>query len=381
MNVLITGGAGFIGIHTSRQLIVAGHHVRVLDCLDPQIHGAGADFPAQLPAQVERMRGDVCHLDDCLSALEGVDAVIHLAARTGVGQSMYDIADYVQTNVTGTATLLEAVVKSKVSLQRLVLSSSRAVYGEGQFQCAEHGLFHPDQRARVQLEAGRFMVDCPACGHSAEPVPTREECDAKPLSAYAITKRHQEDLLRWSAEVFDIPHVILRYFNVYGGGQSLKNPYTGVVSIFYSLLKAGRPVSLYEQGLPVRDFVHVTDVARANVLACCDERAIGQTFNIGSGERHTIGQVAQALAAAMGRDAELRVGGEFRVGDIFACFADRQHVRRTLGFEPGVSLEAGMKQFVAWAAGEEAVDRYDQTVRELEHHGLFGRAQLDASAD
>lgn len=375
MKILITGGAGFIGVRTGNELVEAGHDVRILDCLDPQIHGVDADFPAALDHRVEKLKGDVCRLEDCLASLDGVDAVIHLAARTGVGQSMYDIADYVETNVRGTATLLEAVVKADVRLKRVVLSSSRAIYGEGLYRCANHGVFHPDVRAREALERADFGVHCPDCGAVAEAVATTEACDSKPLSAYALTKKHQEDLLRWAGSVFEIPFVILRYFNVYGAGQSLKNPYTGVVSIFYSLLKAGRELSLYELGLPIRDFVHVSDVARANRLAIEGESCVGKSFNVGSGCRHSIAQIAQALQEAAGVTLPMEARGEYRVGDIFGCYADLSCSKQLLGYRPTVNLEAGMQEFVRWASGEEAVDLYDKTVRELESHGLFGRAR------
>ena len=381
MRVLITGGAGFIGTRTSALLDSAGHQVRVLDCLDPQIHGESAAFPASLPDSVETIRGDVCNLSDCMSALQDVDAVLHLAARTGVGQSMYDVADYFETNVRGTATLIEAIVKSKVRLKRLVLASSRAVYGEGLFKCEQHGVFHPDVRRKIDLEAGKFGVSCPACRQPALAIPTDENCDARPLSAYALTKKHQEDVVQWASQVFDIPLVVLRYFNVYGAGQSLKNPYTGVVSIFYSLLKAGRSLSLYEGGLPIRDFVHVSDVARANMLALGDAAAVGGAFNIGSGDRQSIEDISRSLGKAMGVKPELEYKGEFRVGDIFACYANLDRSADGLKYAPNINLAQGMDVFARWASTEESADLYDKTVSELKAHGLFGRAgAVDSSA-
>lgn len=374
MRVLITGGAGFIGSRTCALLVAAGHEVKILDCLDPQIHGENASFPASVPASVLKLKGSVCNLDDCMSALQDVDAVIHLAARTGVGQSMYDVADYFDTNVRGTATLVEAIVKSKATLKRLVLSSSRAIYGEGLYSCDEHGAFHPDVRRKSDLEAGNFAVFCPACRLAANAIPTDEQCDARPLSAYALTKKHQEDIFLWAQQIFDIPVVILRYFNVYGAGQSLKNPYTGVVSIFYSLLKAGRSLSLYEGGLPLRDFVHVSDVAAANLLALGETAAAGGVFNIGGGQRQSIDDIARSLGAAMGVTPKLDYKGEFRVGDIFACYANLERSRDQLGFAPKLALAEGMAEFVKWASNEESADLYDKTVSELKAHGLFGRA-------
>jgi dTDP-L-rhamnose 4-epimerase len=317
----------------------------------------------------------VCSLSDCLSALKGIDAVVHLAARTGVGQSMYDIADYVETNVRGTATLLEALVKSEAPVQRLVLASSRAVYGEGLFACAEHGQFHPEIRSRDDLLAGRFNILCPVCGSHTEAVPTPEECEPKPLSVYAWTKKHQEDLCSWASDTFGFPIIKLRYFNVYGSRQSLNNPYTGVVSVFYSLLRSGRALSLYEGGRAIRDFVHAKDVARANLLALeSDLVASGGTYNIGSGEPWTIGEIAGALGRAMGVELRVRESGEFRVGDVFACYADLNKSASVLGYAPTLGIDEGLTEFVKWASHQVPADQYDQTVCELKQHGLFGTA-------
>jgi dTDP-L-rhamnose 4-epimerase len=378
MKILVTGGAGFIGSHTCDLLLRAGHEVRILDCLDPQIHGEGAGFPAYLDKAVECVKGDVCQFDDCAAALEGIDAVYHFAAKTGVGQSMYDVASYVDTNVRGTAMLIEAIIKGGHSLKRLVLSSSRAVYGEGQGVCKEHGEFHPHLRKREDLNAGFFGIRCPVCGKEAEVMATHERCETEPLSAYAWTKKHQEDLCGWASTTFGIPTVILRYFNVFGSRQSLKNPYTGVVSIFYSLLRAGRPLSLYEGGRPIRDFVHVADVVRANLLALDRDDAVGSTFNVGAGARHSIADIANALGKAIDVEPELEDRGEFRVGDIFSCFADLSNSRSNLGYNPLFTLEEGMREFAAWASGEESVDLYDKTVAELSAHGLFGAARRDS---
>lgn len=374
MNVLITGGAGFIGSHTCRALLEAGHRVRVLDCLDPQIHGPDAGFPGFLPPAVECIKGDVRILSDCLTALDGIDAVFHLAAKTGVGQSMYEVSDYVDTNVHGTATLVEAIVKSKMPLRRLVLASSRAVYGEGMYRCPSHGLVHPHLRDRGALEHGQFGMPCAVCGIEMEALATPETCAATPLSAYAWSKKHQEDYCRWAVQTFGLPVVILRYFNVYGSQQSLRNPYTGVVSIFYSLIKVGRSVSLYEGGRPLRDFVHVSDVVRANMLALSAPDALAATFNVGSGKADSIREVASALGATLNISPRLEDRGEFRVGDIFACYADLSNSSAGLGYQPEMSLQDGMREFVQWANGEESVDAYDATVSELEQHGLFGRA-------
>jgi dTDP-L-rhamnose 4-epimerase len=375
MNVLITGGAGFIGTHTTRALVAQGHRVRILDSLDPQIHGAEPKFSAALQELAECRLGSVLSLSDCMEALDGIDAVYHMAARTGVGQSMYEIADYVSTNVLGTAVLLEAILKKKVELHRLVLSSSRAIYGEGLYNCPIHGIQHPEIRSVAAMNRGDFSMPCPHCQAPMQAMPTTEDCPSAPLSVYARTKKEQEDYCDYFAKTYKLPVTTLRYFNVYGSGQSLKNPYTGVVSIFFSLLREGKSLSMYESGLPIRDFVHVRDVVQANLLALSTPSAAGQKFNVGSGVPASIADIARTQAQAMKLDAQLDDRGEFRVGDIFACYADLARSRRDLGFQPQVDLLQGMEEFVAWASGEQSENLYDKTVSELRAHGLFGQAR------
>ena len=374
MNVLLTGGAGFIGTHTARALHAAGHEVRVLDLLDPQVHGRDPGFPDALTSIADCVRGDVRDVDECTRVLEGINCVFHFASRTGVGQSMYDMSDYVATNVLGTAALIEAIVKAHPGLKRFVLSSSRAVYGEGLFRCEAHGTVHPSIRDPQAMRAGDFAMHCPQCGAEMSALPTPPDCPTEPLSVYAISKKQQEDYCQYAARTFGLPLITLRYFNVYGSMQSLRNPYTGVVSIFYSLLREGRSLSLYERGLPLRDFVHVSDVVRANLLAMNEKLATGSVFNVGTGVAATIGQIANAQAKAMGVHAVLEDRGEYRVGDIFGCYADLSHSRQVLAYEPKVDLVTGMREFVAWADGQASVNQYDKTVAELRAHGLFGKA-------
>ncbi len=380
MNVLITGGAGFIGTHTAIALHAGGHRIRILDLLDPQIHGTAADFNPALRAVAECVRGDVCDQADCRAALDGIDCVFHFAARTGVGQSMYDVGDYVATNVQGTAALIEAIVKMKLPLKRFVLASSRAVYGEGRFECATHGPVHPGPRDAASMRAGAFDVLCPACGVPMQAVPTPVDCECRPLSVYAITKQQQEEYAQYAAHVFGLPLVVLRYFNVYGSMQSLCNPYTGVISIFNGLLRDGAPLSLYEHGRPIRDFVHVSDVVRANLLAMAPTLRTGEIFNVGSGQATTIAEVARTQAAIMGLEPQLEDRGEYRIGDIFACYADLSHSRQGLGYAPQVDLHTGMAEFVSWAQGQATGSRYGAAVGELKAHGLLGQAALPAAS-
>jgi len=374
MKILITGGAGFIGSHTADLLIKKGHTVRILDILDPQIHGENAEFPNYLHPDIEKVYGDVCQLQDITKAIRGIDAIYHFAALTGVGQSMYDMRDYVYTNSIGTATLLESIVKQKIKLKRFILASSRAVYGEGTHSCQEHGVIYPPLRLRNDLDQGTFTQLCPQCRSPLTPIPTIENRPLDPLSVYAETKKHQEDYCRYAANTFGIPITMLRYFNVFGSRQSLKNPYTGVVSIFYNRIMAGQPLSLYEQGKPERDFVHVHDIAKANILALENQTKSPATFNIGSGNNDTIKDIANALAKACKKEVKMLDLGEFRQGDIFSCYADLTQSKQHLNYAPTVSLEHGMQEFVDWASTQESLDGYEKTVTELEKYGLFGRA-------
>lgn len=373
-SILITGGAGFIGSHTADALVRAGHDVRVLDILDPQVHGESSGFPAYMNPAVECLQGDVRDSGKLTHALKGIDAVFHFASMTGVGQSMYDIRSYVDVNVTGTAALIEAIVKNNIALKAFVLASSRAVYGEGTHQCPEHGIIYPLPRRREDMQAGRFDCYCPQCDSVLSPLPTAEDKPAQPLSVYARTKLQQEELCGYAAQTFGLPVRMLRYFNVYGSRQSLSNPYTGVVSIFFSRIKAGQPVYLYEHGKPGRDFVHVSDVVRANLLALQAAIEPGTCINVGTGHEHTIAMIAAALGKASGSVPDLQDRGEFRVGDIHSCYADLARAGSLLGYAPGVSLEQGMREFAGWAGEQESVDLYQRTVDELQRYNLFGRA-------
>lgn len=373
--ILITGGAGFIGSHTADALISQGHSVRILDILDPQIHSDNSAFPDYVNKAVECIHGDVRCLADVIKALDQIDVVYHFAALTGVGQSMYDIRNYVDTNCTGTATLLEAIVKSGININKLILASSRAVYGEGTFLCKKHGLVYPKQRKREDLEQGRFNVHCPECNLSIIPQTTKENRPLFPTSIYAWTKQQQEELCKYAAQTFNLPIVILRYFNVYGSRQSLQNPYTGVVSIFFSRIMSGQPIYIYENGKPMRDFVHVKDVAQANLKAMTFEGQNCEIFNVGSGDQHTIGDIATNLGKACNQIPITLDQNEFRVGDIYACYADISKTQDLLNYAPQYNLELGMKEFSEWAEQQASVDLYQQTVDELKKFNLFGHVK------
>ena len=370
MRVLITGGAGFIGSNTCAALVSRGHTVRILDNLDPQIHGPANSV--QTSDDVQFMKGDVRSVADVTRALEHIDAVYHFAALTGVGQSMYELSRYSDTNVTGTTTLIETIVRNRVPLRRFVLASSRAVYGEGTGLCPTHGEVYPRHRIRSDLEAGDFSPKCPLCGYALQSAATREERPTVPVSMYGWTKLQQEQVCMFAAETFGLPSVVLRYFNVYGAGQSLNNAYTGIATVFFNRIRSNTPIELYEHGRPLRDFVHVRDVVAANLQALEAETAPGSTFNVGSGMRNSIKDIANAVSSACGGIGSTVDTGKFRMGDIFACVADISRANQVLGYAPSVSLDEGMREFVAWANTIESKDHYDQASSELAKFGLLG---------
>jgi dTDP-L-rhamnose 4-epimerase len=379
MNVLLTGGAGFIGSHTTDALLAKGHRVRILDNLDPQIHIVDDEFPRYLSRHAELVKGDVRDPDAVTTALNDIDIVYHLAAHTGVGQSMYAIRDYVDTNETGTATLLEALLKGRGRVTRVVLASSRAVYGEGAAACTVHCTIDCAERSRRMLDAGEFAPVCPLCGRELAAQPTRETHTQRPVSIYGWTKLHQEQLVRHMAQVLGLEAVILRYFNVIGSRQSLHNPYTGIATVFFRQIVAGHRVSLYERGAPLRDFVSIHDVVNANLLAL--EAALPSPIvevNIGSGQGTTIRSFANEIASACGRRGMVDTTLKYRMGDIFACIADLERARAVLAYEPQVPLSEGIREFVEWAQRQAIEsDRDARAATELEGHGLLGG---DASA-
>jgi dTDP-L-rhamnose 4-epimerase len=367
-HVLITGGAGFIGSHLADQLLAAGHRVRALDNLSPQVHGPDAVAPAYLDREVELVVGDVRDPQACRRALDGIDVVFHLAARVGVGQSMYEIARYTEVNNDGTATLLEAAVESPI--ERLVVASSMSIYGEGLYRDADGQEVTIGERSLAQLRDGDWEVRGPD-GAILEPIPTPESKPPALASIYALSKYDQERMCLVVGRAYRVPTVALRFFNVYGPRQALSNPYTGVLAIFASRLLNGRPPLVNEDGRQRRDFVSVHDVARACRLAMTVEAATDGVFNIGSGTAHSVLEVAQRTAAALERsDLRAEITGKFRVGDIRHCFADIDLAQRVLGYEPRVAFEDGLRELAGWLDGQEAIDRVESARAELTMRGL-----------
>ena len=364
--VLITGGAGFIGSHLADDLLAAGREVRVLDDLTPQVHEQGP--PDYLDPQVELIQGDVRDRDAVVKALQGVDSVVHLAARVGVGQSMYEIADYVDVNSTGTAVLLQALLDHPV--ERLVVASSMSIYGEGLYETSDGRRIAAVERDRAQLERGDWEPAGPE-RERLRPVPTPESKTPSLSSVYALSKYDQERLCLLFGSAYNVPTVALRFFNVYGTRQALSNPYTGVLAIFAARLLNDRPPLIFEDGDQRRDFVSVSDVAAACRLALDKPEVSGETLNIGSGDSVSVQEISQKLAKVLGKeDAEAEVTGKYRVGDIRHCFADISRAEQLLDFRPSVSLEEGMAELAEWLEGKVATDRVDDAAAELAKRGL-----------
>ncbi|MBW4022867.1 MAG: NAD-dependent epimerase/dehydratase family protein [Proteobacteria bacterium] len=363
MRVLVTGGAGFIGCHLSRALLAEGYEVRVLDRFIEQVHG-GATPPDPVLRSVEVVDADIRDADAVAQALRGVDKVVHLAAEVGVGQSMYEIDRYVGVNDLGTAVLLKALIAQPV--RRLVVASSMSIYGEGLYKTADGRLL---EEVRRQGTGGWDPRD--EDGGTLIPVPTPEWKRPVLSSVYAITKYTQERLCLNVGPAYGMESVALRMFNVFGAGQALSNPYTGVLAIFASRILNGQPPMIFEDGQQQRDFVHVEDVAQAFVLALEEPKAAGGVFNVGSGKRTTVEDVALLLARSMGRaDLAPEFLHKARAGDIRHCFADLSHARSVLGYEPRRSLEDGVPELADWLARQNATDRVLDARRELEARGL-----------
>jgi dTDP-L-rhamnose 4-epimerase len=366
--VLITGGAGFIGSHLADELLARGYRVRVLDSLDPQVHGEQRRRPAYLARDVELVVGDVTDPAKVQEALHDVDAVYHFAAAVGVGQSMYEVAHYTRVNNLGTAVLLEELVRKPV--QRLVVASSMSLYGEGLYRSDSGVPRTVGERSMEQLKAGRWEFTGDD-GNLLQPMPTPESKQPALASVYALSKFDQERLCLMIGKAYGIPTVALRFFNAYGPRQALSNPYTGVLAIFAARLLNDNPPAIYEDGLQQRDFISVHDLALACRLALETPGIAGEVFNVGSGAPHTVRDIAAKLARVVGKEnIQPQILGKYRVGDIRHCFADISKAQRVLGFTPQVRLEDGLVELASWLASQAAVDRVAQASAELSARGL-----------
>lgn len=369
-NVLVTGGAGFVGSYLVDALVARGDRVRVFDNLDPQVHGPEREAPPWLSPGAELVVGDMRDARAVAAALQGVDVVFHLAAAVGVGQSMYRIADYTATNTLGTAHLLQALVDRKQQLQRLVVASSMSIYGEGRYERPDGREPAVEQRGAEQLRRGEWELR-DTDGMPLAPRPTDEDKPLDPTSIYALTKADQERMVLQIGAAYDIPSVALRFFNIFGPRQALSNPYTGVMAIFSSRLLNGNPPLIFEDGEQTRDFVSVHDIVQGLLLAAESEAAVGQALNLGSGRAVSVREVARTLADVLGVATQPRVTGRYRVGDIRHCFADIGRAREVMGYEPRVSMEEGMRELVGWLQEQDRPeDQVESHAAELAARGL-----------
>lgn len=354
--VLVTGGAGFIGSHLVDELVRRGYKVRVLDIFDEQVHlGRKPDY---LNKKAEYITGDVRNPKDLKKALDGIDAVYHLAAQVGVGQSMYQIEKYVSHNTLGTAILMEYIItnRAKLAVRKVVVASSMSIYGEGTYRCPSCGDFEPVERSEKDLKNRIWEYACPKCGKPLAPVATTEEKTLRSNSIYAISKKDQEEIVLNLGKAYKLPVVALRFFNVYGARQSLSNPYTGVCAIFQSRIKNDNPVLIYEDGLQTRDFISVKDIAAANIFVMNSPKADYQNFNVGSGKPIKIRDIADTLSRLYGKEPKIIIKNEYRIGDIRHCFADISKIKK-IGFAPTVNFDDGMAEMVEWGKKAESVDR------------------------
>ena len=368
MRVLITGGAGFVGSHTVDRLVAAGHECVVLDALDPQVHPDG--IPPWLNAKASLVTADVRDREAVKKALAGCDAVLHLAAAVGIGQSMYQPRHYMDVNGVGTATLLDVLANEKHGVKKLVVASTMSLYGEGAYHCETHGPKAPKLRLESDLASHRFEPRCDECGADLAPIPTPETKPLDPSSVYAIGKHATEQLALVFGAAYGIPAVALRYFNIYGTRQSLANPYTGVTAIFTSCLLNDRRPPMFEDGRQSRDFVHVSDVARANELALTRSEGDGRALNVGTGRALSVGDMAVKVAAKLGKNLAPDVTGKYRPGDIRHCTADISAIRAAYGFEPKVAYEQGLDELIEWSRTQTPRDATQGAIDELAKRGL-----------
>jgi dTDP-L-rhamnose 4-epimerase len=370
-NILITGGAGFIGSFLAEHFAAQGHMVLALDSLDPQVHPDGR--PAYFPHDIELRVANVRDKQAVSAALDGATVVIHAAAAVGVGQSLYRVQHYIDTNAGGTATLLEALIERRQQLRKLIVFTSMTGYGEGVYRRPSDGaLLRVGTRTPEDIARWGWDVVDPASGEVLEPAPTPEDSALLARNVYALSKRYQEELALSLGELYGFPTTCLRLFNVYGPRQSLSNPYTGVLAIFLSRILSGERPVVYEDGRQTRDFASVHDVVRAAALAIETPASDGGIFNIGTGIPRPIGAIASELAALVGRpEIEPNITGQFRKGDIRHCYGDIGRARQVLGFEPAADWHASLQEIIAWSSAAPKDDRFQQAASELRSHGLI----------
>lgn len=368
-HTLVTGGAGFVGSHLVDALLEQGHEVTVLDNLDPQAHEDGA--PRFLNGGARLVTGDLRDRHAVADALEGAEVVFHQAGMVGNGQSMYELARYIDVNATGTAVLLEEVLRRRDTVRRVVAASSMVVYGDGAYRCEEHGPVAALPRRPSDLDARCWEPRCPRCHEFVSPVPTAEDFGLRPTSPYGIGKAACEQLVLVTGDAHGVECVALRYLNVYGPRQALGNPYTGVAAIFCTRLLSGRPPLIFEDGEQQRDLIHVDDVVRANLLAMSAEAAVGRAINVGTGTSITVDLLANILAAAIAPDITPEISQRWRSGDIRHCWADTTRARELLGFVAQTDRATALAELARWVATQRPIDRTEQAIAELTARGLI----------
>lgn len=374
-NILITGGAGFIGSNLALKLIEKGYNITVLDNLSPQIHGEDARTNSPLFLSIKNkvnfVEGSVTDKDMWVRAIDGQDAIVHLAAETGTGQSMYEVQKYVDVNINGTALMLDILVNMKHQVKKVVVASSRSIYGEGKYLSRELGAVYPNHRSAETMDAGNFDVQYPNSSELTL-VATDEDSKIHPSSVYGITKQNQEQMIMTVCPTIGIAAVAFRYQNVYGPGQSLKNPYTGILSIFSTQIKNGNKINIFEDGKESRDFVFIDDVVAATILGLEMDAANNQVFNVGTGVPVDVLTVANSLINNYGIEVPITVSGNYRLGDIRHNYADLTKIEKFLGFVPQISFETGLKHFTDWVNTQEIQeDQYQKSIDEMKAKGLY----------
>ena len=375
MHILITGGAGFIGSHLALALQKRGHSVCVVDNFSEQIHGKDRTQSftyKQIKGSVDIIEGDVCDPAPWIDALRSADVVVHLAAETGTGQSMYCVGNYMNTNTLGTARLIDAISLHAPSVRKVILASSRAVYGEGKYDCRRCGVFYPESRKSSDLTAGKFDIFCPVCGSEAAPVPTDESSAIHPVSVYGLSKEFQERLLSTIGILPKVDKIILRFQNVYGPGQSLHNPYTGLFSVFSTRIRNGNDIDVFEDGNESRDFIYVDDTVMAIINSIETKTSPLSIYNVGNGTMTRVTDVANLLKSILESAVAINVSGHFRLVDIRHNFADISRAARDLNFTPEVDFKTGVTRYVQWVLQQEIhPDRSEAAIAELTQRGLY----------
>jgi dTDP-L-rhamnose 4-epimerase len=369
--VLVTGGAGFIGSNLSVALVSKGYRVKVLDNLSPQIHSESPQLYNRIQGRVDFCHGSVLSHRDWSEALRDVDVVVHYAAETGTGQSMYEVEKYTKVNIQGSSIFLDILASGEHRVKKMILASSRAVYGEGKHSCVLCGPVYPKERKEADMSKGDFLVKCPNCGANTTLLATDEDSPAQPTSIYGVTKYVQEQMFMMMGRSLNIPAVALRYQNVYGPGQSLSNPYTGILSIFSTRILNENQINIFEDGKESRDFVHIDDVVKATILSIEKKEANDQVFNVGSGVAVDVVDVARALAKAYARKSDIRVSGNYRLGDIRHNYADVSKIKSFLGFNSEVKFADGVQSFTDWVKSQAIVaDLFEMSIREMKEKGF-----------